>query len=185
MLCLDVDSPVDDWYQTLDPVIRTDWDLLVAQFVKEWAQPPARPEKTVELLNLKLKPEDVGTMVLFRGAKQHAHIAWAHEMMVRVRHCGLESREEYIHLVRCELPSSIIDSIGRGYTTWSTFIEAVMAIDVDRLKERLELSKVMETMKARVKELEADFQWQERNRHAGTELPSKQQPAAHWRNRAG
>jgi hypothetical protein len=183
MLCLDVDSPVDNWYQTLDPVIRTDWDLLAPEFVREWAQPAARSaiEKTAELLNHKLKPDDVGTMVLFRGVKQHPHIAWAHEMMVRVRDCGLESRVEYIHQVRGEFPRSIINSIDRAYTNWSTFIEAVMVIDTIQLKERLELSKAIKTMVARIEELKADFQWHERNRH-GT---SKQQPAVDWHNRAG
>ncbi|KAH9972266.1 hypothetical protein BGW80DRAFT_382050 [Lactifluus volemus] len=120
-------------------------------------------------------------MALFRGAKQHAHIAWAHEMMVRVRD---ESRGEDIHQVRGEFPSSIINSIDRGYTNWSTFIEAMMAIDVDRLEEHLELNKVVEMMVAQVKELEADFQWQERNHH-GIELPRKQQPARRWHNWAG
>ncbi|KAH9972269.1 hypothetical protein BGW80DRAFT_1459888 [Lactifluus volemus] len=77
MLCLDVDSPVDDWYQTLDPVIHTDWNLLAPELVREWAQPAARSAigKTAELLYHKLKPEDVGTMALFRGVKQHAHIS--------------------------------------------------------------------------------------------------------------
>jgi hypothetical protein len=41
----------------------------------------------------------------------------------------------------------------------------VMAIDIIRLKERLELNKVVETMVARIEELKADFQWHERNRH--------------------
>jgi hypothetical protein len=184
MLYLDVDSPVDNWYQTLDPVIRTDWNLLAPEFVKEWAQPAARSESaienTAELHNHKLKPEDIGTIVQFRGAKQHAHIAWAHKMMVRVRDCGLESRVEYIHQVRREFPSSIINSVDRASTNWSTFIEALMAIDIIRLKERLELSKVIETMVARIEELKADFQWHERNCHG----ISKQQPAVDWHNRA-
>jgi hypothetical protein len=60
MLCLDIDSPVDDWYQTLDPVTRTDWDLLAPEFVREWAQPAARSaiKKMAELLNHKLKLEE-------------------------------------------------------------------------------------------------------------------------------
>ncbi|KAH9972256.1 hypothetical protein BGW80DRAFT_1561090 [Lactifluus volemus] len=113
-------------------VVPRYWDLLAPEFVREWAQLAARSaiEKTAELLNHKLKPEDVGTIVL----------------------------------------------IDRAYTNWSTFIEAVMAIDIIRLKERVELSKVIEMMVALIEELKADFQWQERNRH-GT---SKQQPAADW-----
>jgi hypothetical protein len=64
MLCLDADCPVDDWYQTLDPVIRTDWDLLAPEFVREWAQPAARSaiDKTTEPLNTKLKPEESRTL---------------------------------------------------------------------------------------------------------------------------
>ncbi|KAH9955098.1 hypothetical protein BGW80DRAFT_376223 [Lactifluus volemus] len=134
MLCLDDDSPLDDWYQTLDPVIRTDWDRLEPEFVKEWAQP-------AELLNHKLKPEGVGTKVLFRRATQHAHIAWTQEMMVRVRYCILEgeSRVEHIYHVGRTPKLSLSHKQHRPslYTNWSTFIlDTVMAINVNQLKEQ-------------------------------------------------
>jgi hypothetical protein len=92
-------------------------------------------------------------------------------MMVRVRDCGLESRVECIHQVRGELPRSIINSINRAYTNWSTFIEAVMVIDTIRLKERLELSKVIETMVA------PDRRTQSRLPAAGAQPPRYQQAA--------
>jgi hypothetical protein len=199
MLCLDVDSPADAWHQALDPMIRTNWDKLEAEFMKEWAPPQQATrsdmEKTTELLNHKLKPEDVGTMVLFRGAMHHAHIAWASQIMIRVRDCGLETRAEYIHQVKGELPSSIISSMDQAYTDWRTFIDAVMGINVDQLKEKVrmerELSKAMEMfceLDARIKKLEADcasdFQWQQTPGRNRKKLPNRQQPAAHWHSRA-
>ena len=49
-LCLEVDSPADTWFQTLDPAVQTDWNQLKPVFAQRWAQrtAPAAPsmEKT-------------------------------------------------------------------------------------------------------------------------------------------
>jgi hypothetical protein len=63
MLCLEVKSPVDKWFQGLDPVVKMDWAQLEAEFMQKWTvcQAPLRldMEKMEDLLNHRLKPEEV------------------------------------------------------------------------------------------------------------------------------
>jgi hypothetical protein len=69
MLCLEVKSPADKWFQGLDPVVKTDWAQLETEFTQKWTvhQAPLRldMEKTEDLLNHRLKPEEVGEQVPF------------------------------------------------------------------------------------------------------------------------
>jgi hypothetical protein len=129
LLRLEVDSPAEEWYLALDPAIREDWDQLEPQFTAQWnqQQPLARTdaEKTEELLNHKLEPEQVGTTVMYLGRMQHAHIAWADGILLKAQVCGLENRMEYTHQVLAELPGSVRGSMGKNYTNWTTFVQNV------------------------------------------------------------
>jgi hypothetical protein len=70
-LCLEIDSPADLWFQKLDPAVHLDWDKLEPQFMKHWVpeiQQSATElamDKTEDLLECKLKPEEVGQRVPF------------------------------------------------------------------------------------------------------------------------
>jgi hypothetical protein len=63
-LCLEIDSPADAWFQNLNQAMQTDWDQLEAVFTQRWAQRTApaatNMEKTEQLLNHRIKPDDVG-----------------------------------------------------------------------------------------------------------------------------
>jgi hypothetical protein len=78
LLCLEVDSPADDWYQMLRQPICNDWVQIEPAFIAKWnaQHMPATlaMEKTQALLDYKLRLEDVGTMVSDMGRTQHAHI---------------------------------------------------------------------------------------------------------------
>jgi hypothetical protein len=120
LLRVEADSLAEEWYLALPQQTRESWDLLEPQFETRWAtqQPMTRTdtEKTYDLLNHKLKPEDVGTTVQYQGRAQHAHVAWAEDALDKARACGIENRTEYIPLVIADLPDSVRKSMARNYS---------------------------------------------------------------------
>jgi hypothetical protein len=91
---LEVESPVDEWYQKLSAVTKTDWDALEAAFIQEWTPQAAHTtsvmDRTIDLMAHKLKPEDVGKTAPSKGRMEHMHVIWANEILAKVKACQLE-----------------------------------------------------------------------------------------------
>jgi hypothetical protein len=145
MLCLEVKSPVDKWSKGLDPVVKTDWARLEPEFTQKWAthQTPQRSdlEKTQDLLNHRLRPEEVSKQVPFWGTTEYTHIVWAKEMTALVQAHGLETRHEYVYQAITNLPNAIKDNMEGEVTDWTTFIAAVKAIKIEKLKAQAKTEK--------------------------------------------
>jgi hypothetical protein len=69
LLCLEVKSPADKWFKGLDPMVKMNWARLEPEFTQKWMmhQAPQRLdlEKIEDLLNHRLKPEEVSEQVPF------------------------------------------------------------------------------------------------------------------------
>jgi hypothetical protein len=94
LLCLEVESPVDEWYQKFPAVTKTDWDTLEAMFVQEWTPQVAHTtsvmDRTINLVAHKLMPKDVGKTAPSKGRMEHMHIIWANKILAKVKACQLE-----------------------------------------------------------------------------------------------
>jgi hypothetical protein len=138
-LRLEVDSPAEEWHKALLAVVRQDWDRLQLAFTARWDTQPLAVktvmQMTDDLVNYKLKPQDVRTMVPYMGRVQHAHIAWAEEILKKAKACELEGRTEYIQQVINQLPGSVRKGIQRNFTDWTTFTNNVKVVDMDQLLE--------------------------------------------------
>ena len=145
MLCLEVKSPADKWFKGLDPAVKTDWARLEPEFTQKWAthQTPQRSdlEKTQDLLNHRLKPEEVSEQVPFWGTTEYTHIVWAEEMTALVQAHGLETRHEYVYQAMTNLPNAVKDNMEGEVTDWTTFIAAVKAIKIEKLKAQAKTEK--------------------------------------------
>jgi hypothetical protein len=145
MLCLEVKSPVDKWFKGLDAVVKTNWARLEPEFEQKWTthQAPQRSdlEKTEDLLNHRLKPEEVGEQVPFWGTTEYTHIVWAEEMMALVQAHELETRHEYVYQAMSNLPKAVKDNMEGKVTDWTTFIAAVKAIKIEKLKAQAKTEK--------------------------------------------
>jgi hypothetical protein len=159
-LCLEIDSPADLWFQKLDPAVHLDRDKLEPQFTKCWVpeiQQSATElamDKTEDLLECKLKPDEVGQRVPFRGTVVYGHVAWAEEMFMMVQRCGLENRIEYICQVMKELLKLVQSSIVKSFTDWAMFLEAVKGINTDQLEQRIQAEKDLHELRVKVNELQ-------------------------------
>ena len=84
-----------------------------------WAPPaPVKTnrEKENDLLTDKLKSADVGVEAPFRGTLTYSHVVWAKGILARAHEYGLESRSEYLHLVKDSLPESVKNCIEGRFT---------------------------------------------------------------------
>jgi hypothetical protein len=158
-LCLKVKSPVDKWYQELDMAVKADWDQLEQAFAQKWTthQPKQKLnlDKTEDLLNHRLKLEEVGEMVLYWGKDEYTHIIWAKEVQEMVQELGFYASFQYVHQVQNNLPDPVRDNLEGQVTDWATFIVVVKAINMEKLQTRAKAEKKQED-KDRVREKEMD-----------------------------
>jgi hypothetical protein len=144
-LCLEVKSPASKWFQTLDQAVKADWDQLEPAFTQKWAthQPPQRTnlQKTEDLLNHRLKEEEVGETVPFLGTNEYTHIVWADQVQAMVQDLGIEAGFTYVHQVLNNLPSAVKDNIEGPVTDWNTFIAEVKAVSIEKLTARAKTEK--------------------------------------------
>jgi hypothetical protein len=98
-------------------------------------------EKMEELLNHRLRLEQVGKMVPFWGTNEYTHIVWAEEVWVKVQDLGLKARAEYMYQACNSLLDAVKDGIEGQTADWTTFIMVVKAMDIEKLKARVRAEK--------------------------------------------
>jgi hypothetical protein len=160
---LEPDSVADEWFDELDQADKKDWNAIEASFHKRWPKKKA-VKKTVEeyeqeITGLRLKMENVGKKETVAGKEIYSHIAWADDMAVIVRGAKLETTTTFIGHVRKELPKLIREKVGTGHADWAAFLQAIRDIDLDYIREGVDIWKKDEDVKRkdqdiRKKELE-------------------------------
>jgi hypothetical protein len=162
MLCLEVKSLANKWFQNLDLAVKTDWAQLEPTFRLQWVAHQApewtKLEKTKDLLNHRLKPEDVGEMVPFWGTSKYTHVVWAEEVQAMVQDLEINTRSKYIYQALNNLPTAIKDSIEGEVIDWTMFIMEVKAIKIEKLKARAKTEKE-QVEKDRVMKSEINKLW--------------------------
>jgi hypothetical protein len=140
---LQADSVADEWFEDLTMAEKMDWPAITASFKKRWPRKKAA-KKTVEefeeeIMNLRIKMEDMGKKEKIAGREIYTHIAWADKMSTIVRGAKIETTTTYIGHVRKELPRLLREKVGAGHADWTTFLQAIRDIDVDHIREGAEI----------------------------------------------
>lgn len=153
---LEPDSVADEWFDELDQADKKDWNAIEAAFHRRWPKKKA-VKKTVEefeqeITGLRLKMEDVGKKETVAGKEVYSHIAWADDMAVIVRGAKLETTSTFIGHVRKELPKLLREKVGTGHADWAEFLQAMRDVDLDYIREGVDIWKKEEDTKK--KELE-------------------------------
>ena len=140
---LQADSIADEWYADLLDDDKKSWADIETAFAKRWPRKKlvkkTDDEYEDEILGRKLKTEDLGKKEKIAGREVYTHIAWADKMATTVKSAKLEKTTTYIRQVRKELPSILREKIGTSHTNWDTFLQAVRDVDLDHIKEGVEL----------------------------------------------
>ena len=153
---LEPDSVADEWFEELTTDKKKDWNAIVEAFNKRWPKKKA-VKKTVEeyeqeITGLRLDMERVGKKEMAAGKEVYSHIAWADDMEVIVRGAKLETTATLIGHVRKELPRLLREKVGTGHADWADFLKAVRDIDMDFIREGVDIWEKEEEVKKKEKE---------------------------------
>jgi hypothetical protein len=150
---LQADSVADEWFLNLQDDENKTWNSIEAVFMVRWPR-KKQAKKTDkeyedEILGRKLKMEDLGKKEKVAGQDVYTHVAWADKMATTVKGAKLEQTSTHIRQVRRELPDILREKVGTGQANWTTFLQAVRDVDVDHIRDIMELwNKEMERKRA-------------------------------------
>ena len=136
-------SVADEWYDELIDEEKKTWSDIEVAFRKRW--PPKKPIKKTqeeyedEILDRKLKTEDLGRKETVAGMEVYSHVAWADKMATSVKGARLGKSTTHIRQVRRELPSILREKVGTGHADWNAFIQAIRNIDVEYIRDTLDI----------------------------------------------
>ena len=159
---LQADSAADEWFEELQQADKKDWSAIEEAFNKRWPRKKAAKKTTEEyeeeITGLRLKMEDLGKKEKIAGREIYSHIVWADKMATVVKGAKLDTTTTYIGHVRKELPKLLREKIGAGHADWTTFLQAVRDMDLDYIRDGVDIWKKeqneQEALKKRVQQLE-------------------------------
>lgn len=136
-------SVAEAWYDNLPSADKATWPELHAAFNIRWPKKPVRGKTTQEyeqeMIDLKLDGSVVGKKEMVDGAEVYSHVVWADKMTHLINAADVGSVSMGIAQCRKELPYAVRKEISGAYTTWTAFVEAVREIDVERVKDSLDM----------------------------------------------
>jgi len=159
---LQADSTADEWFDDLTAAEKKDWNAIEDAFNKRWPRKKVvkktREEYEEEITGTKLQMEDLGKKEKTASRETYSHIAWADKVETIVKGAKIESTTTYIGQVRKELPKLLREKIGAGHIDWTEFLQAVRDVDVDHIRDGVNMWKKerdeQQALKERVRQLE-------------------------------
>jgi hypothetical protein len=142
-LSIKTKSPADAWLSTLTLLDKTSFKTMRAVFELRW---PAKPitEKTIAekqalLDETVLKPSDLGRRVAANlGAEEElSHVVWA-DKVERMANDIPDTNNLLVACTRRKLPKPLLKLVGLKPMTWKQFTNAVRAISLEELMEKIE-----------------------------------------------
>jgi len=142
---LQADSAADEWFDELAVPDKKDWNAIEAAFNKRWPRKKAvkktKEEYEEEITGTRLQMEDLGKKEKTAGRETYSHIIWADKMDTIVRGAKIEGTTTYIGHVRKELPKLLREKVGTGHADWTAFLQAVRNVDLDHIREGVDIWK--------------------------------------------
>ena len=138
-------SVADKWFEELAIEDKKSWNSIEVAFHKRWPKKKA-VKKTIEeyeeeITGLPLKMEDLGKKEMIVGREVYTHVTWADKMETIVIGAKSENTVTYIGHICKELPKLVREKVGTGHKDWTTFLQAICDIDVDHIREGVDIWK--------------------------------------------
>ncbi|KAG6903692.1 hypothetical protein DXG01_015664, partial [Tephrocybe rancida] len=157
-LCFPEGTPAAEWYAALQATDKTTWNALVTAFNTRWPTraPAAKTqiEKQEELMEAKIKEEDLGKKVKDKGVETWTHVAWA-DKVERLAKTIPDNDGLLITSVRVNMAPFLCALVSPALDKWDTFTEAVRNVSMAVLKEKMKEKKDANTLKERVDQITA------------------------------
>jgi len=146
---LQADSVADEWFEELVGDDKANWNKIEAAFRTRWPRKKAakktNDEYEEEIRELQLSMEEVA------GREVYTHIAWADKMATVIRGAKLEKTTTHMGHVRKNLPTLVREKVGAGHTNWTAFLKDIRDMDIDYIREGVDIWKKEQADQAAVK----------------------------------
>ncbi|KAJ3831925.1 hypothetical protein F5878DRAFT_41722 [Lentinula raphanica] len=143
-------SPADTWYAEKAPALG-EWDTFIAAFRTQFPAPKvqARTPMEYERILVELRLEE--SKMLDRHPETHDYMwRWyADELLRYAKLAKVDSGCSSIITVRDALPYALKCKVGDEHGNWTSFVEAIKAIQKQEIEEGLERKRFMEKAKER------------------------------------
>jgi hypothetical protein len=142
-LSIKTKTPADAWLSTLTPTDKTSFKTMRAAFGLRWPAKPITEKTTAEKQALLdetiLKPGDLGRRVAANlGAEEElSHVVWA-DKVERMASDIPDTNNLLVASIRKKLPKPLLKLVGLKPMTWKQFADAVRAISLEELMEKIE-----------------------------------------------
>jgi hypothetical protein len=142
-LSLKTKSPAESWLATLTAADKTSFKSIRSAFELRWPAKPITEKTTAEKQALLdetiLKPSDLGRrMAASVGAEEElSHVVWA-DKVERLAGEIPDTNNLLVASTRKKLPKALLKLVGLKPMTWKQFTDAVRAISVEELMEKIE-----------------------------------------------
>ena len=140
---LQADSVADEWYAELVDNDKKSWKDIKVAFAKRWPKKKqvkkTDDEYEDEIMERKLKPEDMGKKEKVAGREVYTHIAWADKMATSVKGAKWEKTTNQLRQVRKNLPNILREKIGTGHADWEAFLKAVRDVDIEDIRDSMDI----------------------------------------------
>ncbi|KAG2159487.1 uncharacterized protein EDB93DRAFT_290564 [Suillus bovinus] len=132
-------SKADVWWTNLSTQEKSTWTAVKTAFLTKWpaivVAVKTQGEYLKDLLELRLKEDEVGERIVVAGVTTWAHIYFHHKLKALVKDAGVESVPVLIQPVREALPRALRDLTTVDPADWNTFLNEIKDVNVDALRE--------------------------------------------------
>src|SRR5277367_1565857 len=140
---LQADSTADDWFAELTPAEKKTWSDIETAFRTRWPRKKqvkkTHEEYEAEIVEYKLKVEDLGKKETVAGREVYSHVAWADRMAIAAKGAKIDKTSTNIGQARKDLPTIIREKVGTGHADWDAFLQAVCDVDIDHIKDAMNI----------------------------------------------
>jgi hypothetical protein len=154
-LYLKTDSEAEEWYNALASPENNNFTNLAAAFTNRFpATPKAKPTKAElerELINARLKPEELGKK---DENGVYTHIAFADKLLRLATAASIHATSSSIISVRESLPRIIREKVKEEQTNWTGFVTEIKGVGIEHIRDGVakedEKRKEMEELERRL-----------------------------------
>lgn len=154
-------SPAEHWYSDLQRSAKAakTWATLEAAFLKRFPG-PQQAERTAqewerELTRLRLTVDELNTTVKVGGVDVFTHVHFAGRLLDLANRAGIAATPSNIWQARDALPDVLREKVATTQTDWTTFTDAIKAVDRAYIREGVVKAKKANEMERLVKDLAA------------------------------
>jgi hypothetical protein len=130
-------SEADEWFATLSVATHVHMDLIDTQYPAEVTVQPTQVEYATELLQARLRKEELGTKLKLSDHDVWAHHMWIDKILRLVTKASITKTTMYIKQVHDELPRPLRTKIVRVHTDWAVFAKAIREVDTGDLEQEM------------------------------------------------